>query len=157
MTHLIRYFFALLILSIAPIVSTASTSMVGVPLSPLTDPVVNNAGKQFSGVDPEKDEKRNTAQIQAKRRRKQLPGTCVIDANPSNPMGGPCTNFVLTLLDPEGHEVARERTLADGSFEFTILETKKYTVAISSRYYEVVNPSVSEVINKPIEIHLKQK
>ena len=93
----------------------------------------------------------------AKNNSKTIQGNCETVASASNPVPGACVNLVLILKDAQGNDVVKNRTSANGHFEFPAEPGKVYTIASGSRYFEVVEAKNTTQAGSKIVVHLKLK
>jgi len=84
-------------------------------------------------------------------------GTCTVIESPSNPIAGPCVTTMLVLNDIDGNEIAKDRTTAQGQFEFTAERGKAYKIAPGSKYYNLVSPTTAIHGGDKINLQLQQK
>jgi hypothetical protein len=86
-----------------------------------------------------------------------IKGTCTVVESPSNPIAGPCVTTMLILNDIDGNEVARDRTTAQGQFEFTADPGKAYKIAPGSKFYDLVAPKTAVHGGDKVNLQLQQK
>jgi len=87
-----------------------------------------------------------------------IKGTCTVVESPSNPIAGPCVTTMLILNDIDGNEVARDRTTAQGQFEFTADPGKAYKLAPGSKFYDLVAPKTTvHGGDSKVNLQLQQK
>jgi hypothetical protein len=86
-----------------------------------------------------------------------IKGTCTVVESPSNPIAGPCVTTMLILNDIDGNEVARDRTTAQGQFEFSADQGKAYKLAPGSKFYDLIAPKTTVHGGDKVNLQLQQK
>jgi hypothetical protein len=65
-------------------------------------------------------------------------GRCIVRNSETDPLGAPCNNIVVILLDHETHqEVSRKPCSADGQFSFAVKKGRKYVIGVASERYNL--------------------
>jgi hypothetical protein len=67
-----------------------------------------------------------------------LGGKCVIRTTPGDPLGAPCNNIVVVLLDAaSGDEIGRRPCSLAGEFSFPVQAKRSYFLKVASERYTV--------------------
>jgi hypothetical protein len=125
------------------------------PIDPRTDaPVLALLGVAALGMNPGYYDKSS------------LGGRCVVRNSLTDPLGAPCNNIVVILLDHETRkEVSRVPCSSDGSFYFVVNRGRKYLIGVASERYHLPEPDQGPFVQgqellltlRPIESGLPQR